>query len=73
MPPSSAFFAVDTTPAEVTESVILKDGTYDVFSTGVHADGFGPSAKAVLSTLLTAFGTLPLVGSAAFTLRARRE
>ena len=58
---------------EITESVVVKDGTYYVFTVGVHVDDFGPSTKTVVSLLLAALGTLALVASIVFTLLATRE
>lgn len=52
---------------ELTDDVLLKDGTYYVFETGIHADDFGPSTKGALALLLGVAGALAVLAGAALT------
>ena len=44
--------------ADLTDDVVVKDGTYYVFRAGVHADDFGPTGREVASLVLSALGAL---------------
>jgi hypothetical protein len=61
----------------VADRVLVRDGTYYVFSVAGHADDFGFSARGVASLVLSALGTFAFLAAVLLTAlsyaRARRE
>jgi hypothetical protein len=52
---------------ELTDDVLLKDGTYYVFRTGLHVDDFGSSTREPLALVLAVLGALSVLAGAALT------
>jgi hypothetical protein len=52
---------------EVTDDLLVRNGTYYVFSAAVHADDFGPSARTLVELLLSLLGIVSLVAAAVLT------
>lgn len=58
---------------DLTGNVLVMDDAYYVFSTGVHADDFGPSTHGLVSGVLGLFGVLFLGAGAVLTVLSYRR
>lgn len=57
---------------QLTDNLLIKDGTYYLFSTGIHADDFGISTRDLVSFGLSVLGALAFLAALGFTLLAAR-